>query len=170
VLLIRLGPSDPTPIFAPETVVIALDGTTEGEAAVPAALALAQALGATLTLLMVIATLGTIPGDRAAAARLIPGATTAALNLEAEAAAAYLAELAERLRVTGVPTHIEVGRGDPVQVTTAIAARIGSPLLALATHGRTGLDALWAGSIGARVVARASGPLLLVSASQPTLS
>ena len=39
---------------------------------------------------------------------------------------------------------------------------VGPNILALATHGRAGLDALWSGSIGSRVIARGSGPFLLV--------
>jgi nucleotide-binding universal stress UspA family protein len=41
-------------------------------------------------------------------------------------------------------------------------AQARSGVLALATHGRSGFDALWSGSIGSRVVARGAGPLLLV--------
>jgi nucleotide-binding universal stress UspA family protein len=44
----------------------------------------------------------------------------------------------------------------------ALAERIGPNILALATHGRAGLDAFWSGSVGSRVVAKAAGPLLLV--------
>ncbi len=40
--------------------------------------------------------------------------------------------------------------------------------LALATHGRAGLDALWAGRIGSKVVTRVAGPLLLVHPPERT--
>ncbi len=40
--------------------------------------------------------------------------------------------------------------------------------LALATHGRAGLDALWAGSIGSKVDTRVAGPLLLVHPPERT--
>jgi len=35
-------------------------------------------------------------------------------------------------------------------------------VLALATHGKAGLDALWSGSVGAKVVTRSANSLLLV--------
>lgn len=165
VLLIRPAADGVGAPFAPRTVVVALDGTPEGEAALPAALALARATGAALHLVVAVATLTTVGGDRAATARLTPAATTAALDLEEREAAAYLERLGAQLRVTDVRARLEVGRGDAVRTVTETAARAEAPVLALATHGRAGFDALWSGSVGSRVVSRASGPLLLVRAS-----
>jgi nucleotide-binding universal stress UspA family protein len=166
VLLIRQETSGPTGPLAPRTVVVALDGTPEGEAALPASLTLARALGTSLHLLVVVATLATVGGDRVAAAQLTPIATSAALDLESDTARAYLAQLRERLGDSGVPTTLEVERGEASRVVLDRAARAGGSLVALATHGRSGFDALWSASVGAKVVARASGPLLLVSAKR----
>jgi nucleotide-binding universal stress UspA family protein len=162
VLLVRPDESSEAPPFAPATVVVALDGTAEGEAALPAAIALARPFGAALDLVVAVETLGTVTGDRAATATLVPSATAAALDLEERAAAAYLAALRDRLVSAGLRIRTEVARGEPVRMVTAVAERVGPHVLALATHGRTGLDALWLGSVGTRVVARAAGPLLLV--------
>jgi nucleotide-binding universal stress UspA family protein len=170
VLLMRPDATDPPPAFAPATVVVALDGTSEGEAALPAATALAAAFGAALHLVVAVETLATVSGDRVATATFIPSATAAALDLEEQAALSYLTALRERMRATGLAIRTEVGRGDPVRTVTAIAERAGSHVLALATHGRAGFDALWAGSVGARVVARAAGPLLLVHPRRPSKS
>jgi len=166
VLLLRppTAANEGDPPFAPAAVLIALDGTPEGEAALPAALALAGAFAVPLRLLVAVATLGTLAGDRIAAATLVPGATAAALDLEAESAAAYLAALADRCRDAGFAVAAEVRRGDPARsVADAAGART---VVALATHGRAGFDALWAGSVGSRVVGRVAGrvaaPLLLV--------
>jgi nucleotide-binding universal stress UspA family protein len=162
VLLVRPVVAGVTAAFAPETFVVALDGTAEGEAALPTALALAAGFDATVRLLAVVATLGTVPGDRLPTARLTPAATTAALDLEQETTALYLADLSARVQAAGVPVQAEVGRGDAVRTVVEIAAQTGRHVLALSTHGRGGLDALWAGSVGAQVVNRAAGPLLLV--------
>lgn len=165
VLLVRDG--DASLGFDPEAIVVALDGTAEGEAALPTALALALAFGVPLRPTVIVATLATVPGDRVATARLTPTATSAALDLEEATAAAYLADLGERVRAMGVPVAAEVGRGDAVEVVLRTAGGSGRHVLALATHGRAGLDALWAGSVGARVVGRASAPLLLVHPRRP---
>jgi nucleotide-binding universal stress UspA family protein len=167
-LMIRQETAGDTAPFAPRTVLVALDGTEEGEAALPPALTLAQAFGATLHLLVVVATLATIGGDRAAAARLIPSATSAALDLESDTARSYLESLRARLGDSPVPTTLEVQRGDASQVVLNSAGRAGETMVALATHGRSGLDALWSASVGSKVVSRASGPLLLVGAKGTT--
>ena len=154
--------------FAPSTVLVALDGSPEGELALPAAVALAQAFGAILALSMVVATLGTISGDRAATARLTPSAMSAVLDLESDEARNYLDRLRTRLADTGLTVRATVGRGDPVRLVLDAAGTTAVTLVALATHGRTGLDALWSGSIGTKVVARADRPLLLVPVT-PTI-
>lgn len=168
VLLVRADARRGAAPFAPQVVTVALDLARQGEAALPAAARLAAALGTPLRLFLVAPTVATIPGDDVAAARLVPSGAAAALDAEAAAAADYLERLAARVsRLSGaVPVVTEVARGDPAQVLTELTRRQPG-ILALATHGRAGLDALWSGSIGSRVIARASGPFLLVHPEPP---
>lgn len=161
VLLIRPAGDRAKP-FAPRETLVALDGTQEGEAVLPAAAAMARAWETPLHLVCVVPTLGTVGGDRGAIARMKPSATSAVLEMEQGAAAAYLARLGDRIGALGILTEAEVIRGDPAGAMAALAVRTGSSLLAIATHGRAGFDALWSGSIGAKVVGRVTGPLLLV--------
>ena len=162
VLLLRNGRNAPTS-FAPGEVIVALDSERHGEAAIPSAIRLARALGVPLRLLTVVPTAETMTGDRAAATRLLPSGARAALDVEAQTAASDLAVLAGRLRTNhpGVDIVAAVTRGDPAQAIMT-AARAQNGIIALATHGRTGLDAIWSGSVGSRVIARAPGPFLLV--------
>ena len=51
---------------------------------------------------------------------------------------------------------------DAVRKLAEAAERAAPGLLAVATHAHTGLDALWAGSVGSRVVGKVTTPLLLV--------
>ena len=143
--------------------IVAIDRERQGEAAIPAALRLAAALGVPLRLLAVVPTVAAIPGDQAAAAMLLPTGAAAALDVEAAATADALSALAKRLAAFHPDVSIvsEVARGDPAPAVVA-AARAHNGIMALATHGRTGLDALWSGSIGSRVIARGSGPFLLI--------
>ncbi len=53
-------------------------------------------------------------------------------------------------------------RGDPAGTVATLAARTDGALLAIATHGRSGLDAIWTANVGAKVVGRVTGPILLV--------
>ncbi len=162
VLLIRLDAAGDAPTFAPSRILVALDGTDEGEAALAAAQAFARAFDVPVKLAIAVATWTTVSGDRAAAARLTPAATAAALDLRETEMRRYLAALVQRLAAEGTTTEVEVARGDAVRIVTEIAERSGTNIVALATHGRAGLDALWAGSVGSKVVTRVVGPLLLV--------
>lgn len=161
VLLVRPDAQGGAPAFAPKSVTIALDGSPAAEIVLPAALAVCAATGAAPSLVVAIATLGTVAGDRAAGARLAPAATAAALDLESESAQDYLRQLQKRLRESGIEARYKVVRGDPVEVALDLAGARPENLLALATHGRGRLEALWAASVGGRVIARAAGPLLI---------
>ena len=78
-----------------------------------------------------------------AAARLLPGGATASLNLEAACAEDYLARLARRVADPAGDLQVmtEVARGDPAQIIIA-RTQTRPSILALATHGRAGFDAL----------------------------
>jgi nucleotide-binding universal stress UspA family protein len=162
VLLLRSNAKRSVP-FAPQEVVVALDTERQGEVALPHAMRLARSLEIPLRLLVVVPTAETIPGDSSAAARLLPGGAAAALDLEATASEDSLAELVRRIATTAGDVRLvtDVARGDPAQVIIA-RTQARPSILALATHGRVGFDALWSGSIGSRVIARGDGPFLLV--------
>ena len=162
VLLLRSSTKRSVP-FAPQEVVVALDTERQGEVALPPAMRLALALEIPLRLLVVVPTAETIPGDSSAAARLLPGGAAAALDLEATASEDSLAELVRRIATTAGDVRLvtDVARGDPAQVIIA-RTQARPSILALATHGRAGFGALWSASIGSRVIARGSGPFLLV--------
>jgi nucleotide-binding universal stress UspA family protein len=162
VLLVRPRADGGAPDFAPRAVLVALDGGRAAARALPPALSLARALGTPLELAGVVPTPATLDPGRAPTATFKPAATTAALDLEADALASYLDGLAAAARFADLPARAWLRRGQPAVEIAALADRLGPVVLALATHGRGGLDAVWAGSVGARVVARVTGPLLLV--------
>ncbi|MDR7543748.1 MAG: universal stress protein [Armatimonadota bacterium] len=162
VLLIR--PGDRAAAFACQKILVPLDGSAASEAAVDPATAIAGAFDAHLRLLTVVPTLATVPTDRSPAALLLPGATSVSLEMEEEAIAAYLDGLTARLRSRGLAADAQVRRGDPSWEVAEAAGQYGADLLALATHGRSGISAVWAGSVASRIVARCRRPMLLVRA------
>ena len=164
VLLIRPTPEGQAPPFGCGRLLVPLNGDPAHEAALPLAIEMARACGSEVHLLIVVPTLHTLRGDRAAVAVLSPTATAAALDIEQEQAAAYLAETAARLQASGVAASAAVRRGDPVRVVVEVANQLGVDLIVAATHGRAGLDALWSGGVGPRVLSRLPQPLLLVRA------
>jgi nucleotide-binding universal stress UspA family protein len=162
VLLVRANGAAPE--FRCERILVPLDGSPASEAALPVAEAVGRVFGASLHLLTVVPTATTVAADRVPAARLLPGATAASLEMEEEAVRGYLAGVALRLRGAGLAADAEVPRGDPAAVVLEAIDRTGADLLVMATHGRSGLSAAWAGSVASRITARCRKPILLVRA------
>jgi nucleotide-binding universal stress UspA family protein len=160
VLLVR--PEGMGQAFTCERLLVPLDGSPDSEAALPAARALAQVFRGQVHVVTVVPTIATVPTDRAPAALLLPGATAASLEMEGQAACTYLHALTDRLQAAGVEAKPEVDRGDPAVEVVKTADRIGADLIVLATHGRSGMSAVWAGSVATRIMARCRRPMLLV--------
>ncbi len=171
VLLVRAPWASPAPApFAPDTIMVPLDGTAGAEAALPLACELAQALDARLRLVMVVPTLETVVGEQQPQATLLPGTTRILLEAQQEQAASYLDDLGERLRTAGVETVAEIRRGAPVAELAADAAEHADGLVVAATHGRAGLQAIWSTSVATRLLKRTNAPVLLVPIVEPAAS
>src|SRR5437763_6212183 len=121
VLLTRPDPSGGAAPFAPRTVLVPLDGTAAAEGALATAQDVAGHVGAALHLVMVVATLGTVRGERQALAQALPLATRAELDLEGDDARRYLDGVADRLRARGTTVTAEVRRGDTLSALAAEA-------------------------------------------------
>lgn len=143
-----------------QKILVGLDGDPEHAGALPVAAELAQKLGASLHLLTVVHTLGTLSGERAATGWMLPGATRAMLEIDEETAHEELEKQAAEWRKTGLVVTYEVRRGSPAQQILAAAAKV--DLIVLATHGKSGMGAFWSSSVGPKVVSAARAPLLLI--------
>jgi nucleotide-binding universal stress UspA family protein len=62
--------------------------------------------------------------------------------------------------------HGRLETGDPAELIATVAARDGYDLIVMGTHGRTGLQHLWNGSVAEQVVRRATVPVLTVRAAE----
>jgi nucleotide-binding universal stress UspA family protein len=65
-------------------------------------------------------------------------------------------------RAAGIKVTTFVQRGDPAQQILNAAQPQDFDLIVLVTHGKGGMRAFWAGSVGPRVVIEAKIPLLLM--------
>jgi nucleotide-binding universal stress UspA family protein len=148
--------------FQCRQVLVPLDGDPEHELGLPVAVKLAQTLGAALHLLMVIPTLETLKGERAATGRMLPGAMRALLDLNEQGGKDYLARQLEAIRASGLSLSGEVARGKVVAHIVEAAARVHADLIVMGTHGKAGMDAFWSGSVTPRLSGRSDIPLLLV--------
>lgn len=76
----------------------------------------------------------------------------------------YLAGLQEKFRDKGIEVETRVGQGPVVETIIHIAETVNADLIAMASHGRTGLARAFYGSVAAGILHRVDRPLLLVRA------
>jgi nucleotide-binding universal stress UspA family protein len=152
--------------FLVHRLLVPLDGTPDSERVLPMAEAVARAWQAEVVLVRVVPTRGSLAGEQAAVAAMLPSATAAALEIECDRAREYLSLLLEHLRAQGVAVSAELLRGDPVAMVSETVRRQSADFVAMATHGRAGLGAFWAGSIGARLAERLEVPILIFRSSR----
>lgn len=162
VLLVPPSPAGREQAFRCHRIVVPLDGSQTAEVAMPVALSMAAGFQAEVLLAMVVPTVETISGERAAATRLMPTAAAAVLDTEAADAVDYLDALARPLATRGSPVHTSVERGEPVRTLLDVTAARDINLIVMATHGRSGVGAVWAGSVAQRIIAQSTRPVLLV--------
>jgi nucleotide-binding universal stress UspA family protein len=161
VLLIPPG-ANPDGAFLARRLLAPLDGDITHEQGIQVAVEFAQRCAASLHLLMVVHTPGSLTGQRAAASRMLPGATAELLNLTEQASQDYLRGHVARLKPTELAISAEVARGDPAKTIVNTAQRIGADLIVLGTHGKSGMDAFWQGSVAPKVSSQSRIPILLV--------
>jgi nucleotide-binding universal stress UspA family protein len=163
VLLIPPATAGTPPAFSCNRILVALDGNPDHEAGLEVAATLAKIVGSELCLIMAVHTVGTLPGEQAATAKLLPRATHALLDMAEKDAKEYLHRHMTVLLAAGFTATADVRRGDPVIVILGASKRTRADLIVLATHGKTAMDAFWSGSATPNVTSRSAVPLLLVS-------
>jgi nucleotide-binding universal stress UspA family protein len=162
VLLIQPDEGQSALAFACRRLLVPLDGNPDHEQGLVVAEALAQAYTASVHLVSVIQTLDTLSGQRAATAKMLPGTTSALLNLKQQGAEEYLQQQVKPLQTAGVTATVEVSRGDPAKLIVRAAQQVKADLIVLGTHSKTNLDAFWSGSITPKIAGHTHTPLLLV--------
>jgi len=134
-----------------------LDGSDVGESALAYAEILATKSQASVDLLQVISPPGTVE------ASLLGGPDWRKfVKAMRDAGEDYLKNIAERLNGKGIKSTYEVVTGDPADKIVEYADDKKVSLIAMSTHGRTGLARWVLGSIADKVLHGARIPILLV--------
>ncbi len=167
VLVVPTFPQPRSQSFSAKHVLVPLNGEPAAEAALDHAVDLV-ASGGELTVVQVVPTVETATGTSGAATRLSPKAAEALLEAEAIEATKYLANVRARMESPTLSVRALVARGDSSRELLAIARESGVDLIVMATHGRKGVSAIWAGSVGARLVEQRDIPVLLVRMDRPS--
>lgn len=145
-------------------VLIPLDGSDLAEGALPVALPLARAMAAELLLLQVVSP---PPQVDPVTGWAVPDVSASERRQGVlDAARDYLAGVAGRLAKEGVRVRADVMEGDPIGAIIAYAERRPQiRLIAMASHGRSGLSRLVFGSVTEGVLHNAPAPLLVTRPS-----
>lgn len=143
-------------MYSHKRVLVALDGSTACEAVLRFLLEIAGPLDMTVMLLHV---LEPIPPQVLEGSRKVVVEDVEARSRDAEE---YLAPIAAALRAQGVDTSWAIRRGRPADEILAAATEGGADLIAMATHGRTGLGRLLFGSVAEAVLRHASVPVFMI--------
>lgn len=162
VLLVKALEAPTAATYTCRTILVPLDSSPLYESALDTSSELARALRASLQLVVVVPTMRTLSPERAATGILLPSSTRAMLDLAENGAKEYLEQKLGQIKASGVPVSAQVLRGDiPTQIVAA-EQQSEADLIVMATHGRTGLDAFWSGSIAPKVLSRVHAPMLLL--------
>lgn len=145
------------------TILVPLDGSAFSAKALPVAAAIAARTGAVLHVVSVLdpsAYVPFVPGEV-----LVPVMDTDALNARRETDEAAVKAEADRLVHDGVTATGRLLEGTVVEALAEYAVEISADLVLMTTHGRSGLERLWLGSVATSFLQRAPCPVYLVRPS-----
>lgn len=162
VLLLRPSPTSTPEAFQIRRIMLPLDSESAHDDSFPYAIDLAKAYNAAIIMLTVTPTYATLTGEEAAASSLLPGTTTALLDIKEKDAHDHLQAHVDELSSSGFEVFAETARGDSVSMIVSEAERLGADLILLATHRKAGLDAFWSRSVAPNIARRTKLPLLLL--------
>lgn len=142
-------------------ILVPLDGSVLAEKVLPHAVALAKGSRAEVTLLTVVQLSLGFTGAKLEAIPEAAAERKTALKAEAMM---YLEKIQRDLKEQGVTARTVALDGDVAAQIITYAEREGFDLVAMATHGRSGIDRFVMGSIADKVVRHTIKPVLLIRA------
>lgn len=143
-------------------ILVPLDGSKRAEQIIPHVKSLATCTGAEIILLQVV-----LPDSVVIDLHGTPPAINAEImELRTIEADGYLEDLVKNLHLEGFDARKIIEVGAIVETIITIAEQANVSLIAMASHGRTGLARVFYGSVAAGVLNRIDHPLLLIRAEK----
>src|SRR5215216_7008496 len=143
-----------------KTILVPLDGSALAEQVLPSVRSLASFMPSTIHLLHIVSEADRYnllfddpygAGEPTVATITAPASqtttTTTSWEVLRQNAITYLSQQAERLNAAGFEADFEVRLGDAPEVIAETAERIGAKMIAMATHGYSGLRRWALGSV-----------------------
>ena len=162
ILLIDVPEDGCRDCFELKTILLPIDGNPQHEQAFSSGVDLAKSCKAGVILLMVIPTLTSLKGEKAATSIFLPGAVSLALEQAEEEAGSYVEEHMLQLKKAGVNGTSVIVRGDPAVQIADAAQTANLDLIILGTHRKSGSDAFWSASVASKVSRISQKPILFI--------
>ena len=138
-----------------QTVLVPLDGSVTAEAILPEIETLAKGMGARLVVTRVCPSI-----------KVSEPMVSEVLTSTSEHAEQYLHEIKHALNGKGIDVETHLCYGDAAYEIIDLSNRLDVDLIAMSTHGRSGIGRWLLGSIAEKVVRHSSRPVLLVRAKE----
>ena len=146
-------------------VLVPLDGSPIAEQVLPHAEVVARTLGSELVLFHVFEPMRKYAGG--AVYRALPDEVVNEENARRkQVGLSYLNEISKKLKAQETPVSIEVSRGSPADQILDYAEAHGMDLIAMSTHGRSGVGRWVFGSVTDKVLHSGDTAVLVVRATQ----
>jgi nucleotide-binding universal stress UspA family protein len=143
-------------------ILVPLDGSQLAEKVLPHAVAVAKATGAEVTLVTVVQP--AFGGPSKSYVETLPEVVAERKAAAHAEAMIYLERVQRDLQERGVAAHCDTIEDDVAGAIIGYAEQKGFDLIAMATHGRSGLDRFIMGSVAEQVVRGTLKPVLLIRA------
>jgi nucleotide-binding universal stress UspA family protein len=158
-----------------KTILVPLDGSALAEQIIPYVRAMATIMPSTIHLLHIVSEAdryhllfdplldaGDLATPTEPIAETLAAPPMTSWEVLRQNATTYLSEQAERLRDAGFDTRYEVRLGDAPEMIAETAVQLGADLIAMATHGYSGLRRWALGSVTDKVLHITKAPMLIV--------
>lgn len=145
------------------TILVPLDSSRLAEQALGHAVGLASKMDTTLLLVtaLPVAQEGASLSDE-----YVPVLLEEVQRSESNRLKTYLLGVAQKLRNRGLKVETETPTGTPATAVLRSALKTQTDLIVMTTHGRSGLERLWLGSVAASIVHQSTCPVLLIRANE----
>ena len=142
-----------------KTILVPLDGSKRAEAILPHVEEMAHRFEAKVVFMQVVESHSLAAGPYGTVELNIPEFERRTMKADA-----YLKARRGEFREKGIEAEKCVEHGPIVETIIDVAVREGTDLIAMASHGRSGLSRVFYGSVTAGVLQRVDRPLLLIRA------
>ncbi|MGD2155745.1 MAG: universal stress protein [Anaerolineales bacterium] len=137
---------------------VPLDGSKRAERILPHVEELARLMGAKIVFLQVVEPTYEVVGPHGS----VMDVTLNPLEKREQEAQNYIDGLVGEFSKLGLSVRGFVERGPVVSTIIHVAERVGADLIALASHGRSGLARVFYGSVAAGILHQVDRPLLII--------